>query len=396
MKKLLPGLAAFFLSLLGASALADSWAPPRVETFASADGAWKLTIYPRGVATPLAYFKDKVDGNPDAGGIPGDTQKSPIGHMQHKRDGHWETVWKGPLVNDVSPVEAVVSNSGESVTFDNWHGTGWGDDAVVVYAADGNRVREFGLADFLPKYYIDALPHSVSSIHWRGKPHIDEAKRQLVVPVVVPTNDIENINTMKERHIEVRFRLSDGSLLPMDGNAWGEAVAAALEVNAQREAWLVERRKRFVSPLAAPVGDDVRPWYDYLQEAFFRVDPDWEDGYPNTSVVPPASDPKFKLLAGYVGDELTDDMNADDVIMLAAVSQDILVNVLAKQASRVKPGFLAKARVYVAADNAHMPAVRAALANTGANVIQLDIDATIPQRQERLDRYLRDEAETGE
>jgi hypothetical protein len=348
------------------------------------------------VATPLAYFKDKVDGNPDAGGIPGDTQKSPIGHMQHKRDGHWETVWKGPLVNDVSPVEAVVSNSGESVTFDNWHGTGWGDDAVVVYAADGNRVREFGLADFLPKYYIDALPHSVSSIHWRGKPHIDEAKRQLVVPVVVPTNDIENINTMKERHIEVRFRLSDGSLLPMDGNAWGEAVAAALEVNAQREAWLVERRKRFVSPLAAPVGDDVRPWYDYLQEAFFRVDPDWEDGYPNTSVVPPASDPKFKLLAGYVGDELTDDMNADDVIMLAAVSQDILVNVLAKQASRVKPGFLAKARVYVAADNAHMPAVRAALANTGANVIQLDIDATIPQRQERLDRYLRDEAETGE
>jgi len=43
----------------------------------------------------------------------------------------------------------------------------------------------------------------------------------------------------------------------------------------------------------------------------------------------------------------------------------------------------------VAADDAHMSAVRAALAHTGAKVIQLDIDDPIPQRKERLERYLR-------
>lgn len=72
------------------------------------------------------------------------------------------------------------------------------------------------------------------------------------------------------------------------------------------------------------------------------------------------------------------------------------MSALVKQATRVKPGFLAKARVYVAADNAHMPSVRAALARTGAKVIQLDIGAEIPQRKERLERYLRSHDDAGE
>jgi hypothetical protein len=101
------------------------------------------------------------------------------------------------------------------------------------------------------------------------------------------------------------------------------------------------------------------------------------------------SDPHFKLLAGNVGDALTDDMS--DVIMVASPSQDVLVTTLKEQAKRVKPGLLAKARVYVAADNAHMSAVRAALVPTGAKVIQLDVAATIPQRKERLERLRRGE-----
>jgi hypothetical protein len=389
MKKLRPVVGLLFLMLLVTSALADSWLPPSVQHYTSADGNWRLTIYPRPLTNQLDYFKDKVDGKRDAGGVPGDTQKSPVGHMEHRLDGRWLTAWKAPLANDVAPVDAVVSNSGESVTLDNWHGMGWGDDAVVAYAANGTEVRKLGLSDFLPKYYIDALPHSVSSIHWRGAPRIDEAKRQLVIPVVVPSVDARDAYTEKGRHIEARFLLSDGSLVPMDGKAWGEAVAAAIEVNARHVQQRAEQRARFISPLAAPRDGNITSWHQYLVEAFFRVDPDSENGYPATKVIPLPSDPHFKLLAGNVGDALTDDMS--DVIMVASPSQDVLVTTLKEQAKRVKPGLLAKARVYVAADNAHMSAVRAALVPTGAKVIQLDVAATIPQRKERLERLRRGE-----
>src|SRR5690606_21835090 len=153
MKILLLGLLCSVL-LLG-TALADSWAPPSVESYVSVNGKWKLTVYPRGLSSQFDYFQDKVDGKPNAGGIPGDSQASPIGHMQHRRDGRWRTAWKAQLVNDVAPAQAVVANDGTTATFDNWHSVGWGDDAVVLYAPDGQRIRAFGLSAFLPKQYIN-------------------------------------------------------------------------------------------------------------------------------------------------------------------------------------------------------------------------------------------------
>eukprot|EP01035_Chromulina_nebulosa_P009054 gene9054-12233_t len=60
--------------------------------------------------------------------------------------GHWSTVWRKPLVNDVSPVSALVANDGgHVVTFDNWHSMGFGDDAVVIYGPDGAVVRAMAL-----------------------------------------------------------------------------------------------------------------------------------------------------------------------------------------------------------------------------------------------------------
>lgn len=391
MKKLLLGL--LFSALLAISAFADSWLPPSVRSYSSANGEWKLTIYPRGLTSQVDYFKDKVDGKPNAGGVPGDSQASPIGHMERRQGGRWQTAWKAPLVNDVSPVEAVVSDDGTTVTFDNWHSVGWGDDAVVIYAADGTQIRKFGLAAFLPKHYINAVPHSVSSIHWRGKPRIDEAARQLVIPVVVPSADEEAAYTDKERFVDVRFRLADGTLVPLAGKAWTDANEAAVKENARRERREEEEKQRFIAPLTAPRESDTGAWYDYLKDAFFRIDPDWEEGYPATQVVPLRDDPKSALLTGYLGDELSDDMNSEGVIMIASPSQDGLVKALQQQAKRAKPGSLAQARVYVAADDTHMPAARAALAPTGATVIQLDIDTPIPQRKERLERYLKNRSE---
>lgn len=89
MKTFLLGL--LCVALLATSAFADSWLPPRVAHYASPNGQWRLTVYPRGLTSQLDYFNDKVDGKPNAGAIPGDTQASPIGHMERKQAGRWAT-----------------------------------------------------------------------------------------------------------------------------------------------------------------------------------------------------------------------------------------------------------------------------------------------------------------
>lgn len=396
MKRSLLGMGLLASFLIAASALADSWLPPDVQSHLSADGTWKLTIYPRGLTSRLGYFEDKVAGKSNAGGIPGDSQKSPIGHMERKENGRWLSVWKRPLANDVAPVAAVVSGNGASATFDNWHEMGWGDDAVVIYDANGKEVRRLGLADFLPEYYIEALPRSVSSIQWRGMPRIDEAKRELVIPVVVPTAEDQDAYSGNERYVDIRFLLSDGSLAPVAGRAWKEASDSASKASIRRQALLEAQRKRFVSPLAAPRNGNVTDWHGYLVDAFFRIDPKWEERYPATKVVPLAGDPKFALLSRYLGEALSGKVNANGVIMIASPSQEVLVSVLREQARKVKKGFLANTRVYAAADEAHMPAVRAALAHTGAQVVQLDIDTPIPQRKEAIDNYLKQRKGSGD
>lgn len=390
MKKLL-ALGVLLYGLLVFPAIADSWLPAKVETYISANGNWRLTVYPRQLTSPLDYFRDKVDDKSNAGGVPGDTQRSAMGHMERRQHGRWQTVWKMPLANEVSPVEALVSNDGEVTTFDNWHNMGWGDDAVVIYSVEGEQLGKFGLGGFLPKGYIDSLPHSVSSIHWRGEPRIDEASRQLVIPVVVPTAKAQDGGEEEMAGVDIRFRLSDGSLVPPAGKAWDLALASAAQADARRKQLEEEAKERFISPLSAPRDGDVGAWHRYLVEAFFRIDSDWMEGFPAIKVVPLSSDPDFALLSRYLGEALVDDMNADDTIMVAALSQDVLVQSLEKYASEVRPGSLAKARIYVAADNAHIPAASAALKHTGAEVIQIDIDKPIPQRKERLEAYLRNQ-----
>lgn len=388
MKKLI-ALCALLFGLSAFPAIADSWLPAKVETYTSANGNWRLTVYPRELTSPLAYFQDKVDDKQNAGGVPGDGQRSAIGHMEHRRNGRWQTVWRMPLANEVSPVDALVSNEGAVATLDNWHSTGWGDDAVVIYSDEGEQLGKFGLGAFLPKGYIDSLPHSVSSIHWRGEPRIDEKNRQLVIPVVVPTAKAQDGDEEDKAGIDIRFRLSDGALVPPAGKAWEDAMASATQADARRRQLEEEAKEQFISPLSAPHDGDEQSWHYYLREAFFRLDPDWEDDFPDTEVVPLPDNPKFALLSRYLGEALVDELNVDSAIMVASPSQEVLVQSLESQASKVKSGSLAKTRIYVAADNAHIPTIRAALGATGAEVIQLDIDKPIPQRKERLEAYLR-------
>lgn len=385
------------IAAIVATAHADSWRPPETRSYVSPDGNWRLTVKPRDITSPLAYFRDKVAERPNAGGVVGDTQASAVGHMEHLDKGHWRMVWTQPLGNEVSPVDAMASNAGQAVTFDNWHSMGYGNNAVAIYDAKGKLVRAVGLTDFLPKEYVHALPRSVSSIHWRGEPQFSEDGRQVIVPVVVPSAGQMGLADEADTvHVDVRFDLADGQPIRDTSAAWSDALASAREAAREIKQQEAAARKRFIEPLAAPVTGDVADWHAYLSEAFFRIDPDWEEGYPSTKVIPLRGAGNFERISGYLGDAMTDEMNAAGAIMVASPYQEVLVEVLEAQAKRVKPGALSGARVYVATDARHVQQAWDALAHTGAQFLQIDIDETIPQRKVRLERYLGNLDEAGD
>src|SRR5688572_29092744 len=112
---------ALFASLFASPAFADSWRPPGESVTTSAAGTARVTITPRALSSPLAYFTDAGDGKAKPGQGAGADHAS--ARVERKgAGGEWTTLWQGPLVNDVGPVDALVSDDGSRlVTFDHWH-----------------------------------------------------------------------------------------------------------------------------------------------------------------------------------------------------------------------------------------------------------------------------------
>lgn len=93
----------------------------------------------------------------------------------------------------------------------------------------------------------------------------------------------------------------------------------------------------------------------------------------------------------WVREALKENHYEGDAISFASPAQDNLVKALADAARRVPDGKLKGVRVYVAVGDALWPQVTAALARSGAEMIQIDPAKPIPQRPERL-RELENEA----
>jgi len=168
------------------SASADSWRLPKKEKYFSPNKKYYLEVTPKKVESQLKYFEDKVEGGNNTGALKGVKDNRAKGAFYARRaDGKYSKKWEYPLVNEVSPVSALVSDGGDYViTFDNWHSVGYGDDVVVIYRSNGTLVKKFGLEDILTEGDIETLPHSVSSIGWGGEHYIDEANGHLVLKVV--------------------------------------------------------------------------------------------------------------------------------------------------------------------------------------------------------------------
>lgn len=381
------------LLVLSTAAIADSWMPAQTTIHLSVDGKWRFTVVPRPLTSNLAYFQDKVEGHARAGGFPKDKQTSARGKMERLVNAQWKPVWGQPLVNDVAPVDAIAVGGGGAVTFDNWHGMGYGDNAVAIYDRNGKLTRAMGLSDFLPEEYISALPRSVSSMYWRGEPRIDTESSQLIVPVLIPQLRQSGYSSQDNAdYVDIRFDLASGERLPDTSSAWPDALERARHVHMKLKAKQAEEKQKFISPLKIPATHDMVDWHGFLREAFFRIDPGWRQDFPASDVIPMPSDPKFSLLSKYVGDDMLDHAGTTSAIMIASFSQNVLIEVLKSQSMRVQPGSLSKTRIYVVVDDKHAPRAKEVLARTGAKFIQIDPNKAIPQRKSRLEEYLRAEA----
>ncbi|HEY5721075.1 MAG TPA: hypothetical protein VIT45_02010 [Allosphingosinicella sp.] len=363
---------------LATGALADSWAPPRVQNFESANHQFRLTVHPRPFSDWLDYFTDKLCGREQAGTPAGNRQRSARAVMERSTAGGWKKVWSGPLANELSPVSALVADDGRHVvTFDNWHSMGQGENVVVIYGARGRLIQSLKLTDLVPEAYVRALPRSVSSIQWSGKHALSGDGDLLVLKVVVPSPNNDGKET-----IDLTVDLATGRPLPPSGPRWNAALKAASATVDARRRENEERNARFRAPLLGPNSTGEREWHEYLREAFYRTAHDGR-GSTSTTVLrlPDASD--YAASEKWVREKLTKEYFSK-TRSFASPSQDNLAKVMADAAKTLKTGDLSGVQIFLAVDNEHFERIAAALAPSGADLIQHDPGKPIPQRPERL------------
>ena len=154
----------------GAPARADSWAAPTVTEVFSASRDHFVRI------TPGKSLGDTI-------GFAG-SAKGPYAAAEfyaRQPDRSYRLMHGATLLNPVAPARFFVSDDGRLATVDNWHNNGFGK-VVAIYDPTGKLVKAYDLTDLFPPAAVKAMPHSVSSIHWRGQAnYIREDQRTLYV-----------------------------------------------------------------------------------------------------------------------------------------------------------------------------------------------------------------------
>jgi hypothetical protein len=178
---------------MSGSALADSWMKPQTKSFYSSNKQYSFKVVP----------------HESGHGGEGHNPKGTLFGLGS--DGVYRSVWTITLDNEVSPVRALVSESGNYVvTFDNWYRIGFGDNVIVIYDGYGRLVKKYGLEDILSEDELEEIPRSVSSRHWGGEHYLDEANEQLVLKIAtnrkMPHGDEAEFR-------ELRIALASGNII---------------------------------------------------------------------------------------------------------------------------------------------------------------------------------------
>lgn len=373
-------LATVLVSVTPAPSCADSWMPPTTKTYTSCAAEARVTITPRGLESQIDYFDDNIGKIAPSGQKKGGARVA-IARLEQLVGSRWQVVWEHQIANDVAPVWALVrDDGGYAVTFDDWYGTGYGPNVVVIYGSDGRLIRSLTLSDIVPADYIKALPHSVSSIQWRGDPRFSADGERIVIPVTIPSEDWASDFAV----VDFDINLASGAISPSDPTAWAAALAIGRKVLAKQIVYEADAKAAFLAPLNRPKINAEREWHDYLREAVSRLIGDNET--PSTTVlrVPGTSD--YVVSETWVHDALTESFA--DKVAIASPSEPNLVSVLRKVASKLPERSLSKVTVFIALSDENWPATVDAMRRTGAKLIQVNPDKPIPQRPERVaERY---------
>lgn len=375
---------AFALMLAGLwpwrPAQADTFLPPRVETYLSGNGRYRLTVTPSADIS-LPAREDVAPAN------------AAQARVERRQGTGWAQVWRGPLRNPVAPSWSVVSDSGQVATFDDYAAAGHGPRVVVLYGPTGRSVRALSLAQLLPADYIRALPRSVSSIGW-GRAHAFSADgRTLRLRVSIPNNNERDLSPAG--YVELALDAATGQRAPGYAAALQRAyVQAAPAIAREQLRW--EAAKAFQrAPLLAPDTGDYRAWNHYLAEAYRRLDPGGRGTAPKLM--------RVQLQAGRadlpeqrrIVDALSNPGKDPRALVFATTfaeppEQAGLIASLAKAAQDAPAGCQAGRRVYVLADDNGAAAAAAALARTGATLVRIDPSRPIVQRADVLRALERD------
>jgi hypothetical protein len=393
----------WLVKLVGAVALvaaspvfADSWIPATRTSYLSPDKATRLTVVPRDIETPLAYFTDKVDGKEPAGQRRGGEPRA-LGILERRSGQTWTKVWEMPLVNEVAPVHALVANGGGNiVTFDNWHSVGFGGNVVVIYRSDGSLVRSMKLTDILPEDYVRALPTSVSSMWWGGEHQLSRDGRQVVLKVVVPSS--RGSIGAPRGYVDVRINIATGAVERLASPAWTRAVAAAAPIAARSKAQEATWSAQMIAPLAPPSGNKDTDWNRYLYQAVrCLAPPKAQIGFDPVWILPAPAASEFAERAKVIADEFTGSDETNDIVFASPSAPEALARVLTEAVRAAPAGGLVGSRVFVALPSALGARVRAALGRSGATVFVFDPAVPIPQRAEALAKIgvTPDQAETA-
>lgn len=374
------------LACLATPALADQWLPPQTTVLETADHGARLTIVPRPVSSPLAYFTDKVENREPAGAAPGASAKSAMAILE-TRDaaGHWTKAWSRPLLNDVAPVETVLANGAQGfVTFDNWHAMGYGPDAIAVYDAQGRLVRNLAVEQVLPPWFVAIQAHSVGSIWWRDTPHLSTDGKSVVVPIALPQPGEE----LDGPELDLAIRLADGAILGLAELPWQTALGQAAKLAREACGQQLAESAQWNAPIAAPVAGDERAWYSYLREILFRdpktpiADPD----FPDTVVLMPSGGKEQATDRADLEALLTRQRARPGPDVRVIGSPDIaeLVAEIDHVAARLRPGGLRGVDLVIVVDASRSERVTHALAASQARLRLVDPNISIAQRTERM------------
>lgn len=152
---------------------ADSWGPPKPVDIFSGNHRYVIHIQPvRTSHFALVLSKSQ--------------QRKIPGHCLatlYRLDGKKRVrVWSGALVNEVAPLDAIVSDDGRYVvTLDNYAMVGLGSDVVAAYGPNGKPLWKKSLTDLLPEDEIRKIDSGPSGIWWRHGQWFDLVAEQAVV-----------------------------------------------------------------------------------------------------------------------------------------------------------------------------------------------------------------------